>query len=206
VSSAETVRPTRERILDVAEELIAVHGMAGLVMKDVAAAVGVRPPSLFAHFGGREAIGDAVAQRVMVRIAEIFDRVLNDASGDPESLMREGVRAYAGHLYDHPADVRMILRDLARVRGGGGIDLSGPVIEELGVGIGALLARGVATGCFRPVDTGAFMSLVQGSVVGAIGWYGFGENGEALVPRSRAEIQDDAEALAFFYLRRGVDG
>lgn len=203
MSVAESVRPTRERILDVAESLIAVHGMEGLVLKDVAAAVGVRPPSLFAHFAGREAIGDAVAQRVMARIGDIFAGIVDDESREPEILIRDGVRAFAGHLYDHPVDTRMILRDLARVRGGSEIDLSGPIIEELGLRIGALLARGVESGAFREVDTGAFMSLVQGSIVGSIGWYGFGETGEALVPRSREEIQDEAEALALGYLAPG---
>jgi len=60
---------TRERILEVAEEIIARHGMEGLRLKDVAESVGIQPPSVFTHFDGREAIGDAVAHRVLEKIA-----------------------------------------------------------------------------------------------------------------------------------------
>ena len=44
---------TRERILDAAEEIFAERGFAGATLRDVAAAVGVRNPSLYNILGLR---------------------------------------------------------------------------------------------------------------------------------------------------------
>jgi len=66
--------PTRDRILEVAEEIISRSGMEGMRLKDVAARVGIQPPSIFAHFEGREAIGNAVAARVLDQLAALVTR------------------------------------------------------------------------------------------------------------------------------------
>jgi AcrR family transcriptional regulator len=64
---------TRDRILEVAEELIALHGMEGFQLKDVAERVGIRPPSIFAHFRSREAVGEAVALHELEQSGHAFD-------------------------------------------------------------------------------------------------------------------------------------
>jgi AcrR family transcriptional regulator len=203
VSSAaerDSARPTRERILDAAERLVAVHGMEGLRLVDVAAEVGIRPPSLFAHFAGREAIGDAVAERVVQRIAGVFAPVLGEGSDDPRAVLRRGVRAFAAHLYDHPADVRMLLRDLARVRGGEEMDLSSPVIDALARRIGAVIEAAAERGRCRPLPAGDFMAAVQGATLGILAWSGFGESGEPLHGRSREDVLADVERMALALL------
>jgi len=47
---------TRERILDAALDLFARHGYAGVSMRQLAAAVGLRGSSLYNHFPGKDAI------------------------------------------------------------------------------------------------------------------------------------------------------
>jgi AcrR family transcriptional regulator len=54
---------TRERILDAAEALFAVHGLAGTPVRDIARNVGLTPASLYNHFEGKQAIYDAVLER-----------------------------------------------------------------------------------------------------------------------------------------------
>jgi AcrR family transcriptional regulator len=192
--------PTREKILDVAEELIDRHGMEGLRLKEVARRVGIRPPSIFAHFEGREAVGNAVARRVVEQIVALFARVL-DGPDEPVALVRRGVRAFAGHLHDHPAHVRLLLRDLARNRGGGELDLSSPFLDPVFERVEAILAEGVRGGVFRPVEAAAFVAAIEGFLLARIGWAGFDEEGQPVRRGSRAQLQDEACALALAFLR-----
>jgi len=138
---------TRERILEVAEEIIARQGMEGLRLKEVAERVGIRPPSVFTHFEGREAIGDAVAHRVLEQIADVVEAPLA-AGGAAEARLRRGTRAIAGHLWDHPGHARMILRDLTRTRSGPELALWSP--PRLTESVDALLEAGVRSGASAP--------------------------------------------------------
>jgi len=56
---------TAERILDAAEELFALRGLAGTAVRDIARDVGLTPASLYNHFAGKRAIYDAVLERGM---------------------------------------------------------------------------------------------------------------------------------------------
>jgi len=53
---------TRERILREASTLFAMRGYAGTSTRDIAAAVGIRQPSLFHHFPSKAAIADALLE------------------------------------------------------------------------------------------------------------------------------------------------
>jgi len=186
---------TREKILEVAADLIDRHGMDGLRLSEIAARVGIRPPSIFAHFEGRDAIGDAVAQRVIEQIAGLLGRTLVD-DADPEARLRRAVRAYAGHMHDHPSHARLLLRDLARTRGGDHLEMTGPLVGVIGRDVTRLLEDGAKSGCFREYDGGAFVALLQGAVLGSQGWHGYAENGKPHSPLTRSQLQDQAEDLA----------
>lgn len=191
---------TRERIVAVAEELISVHGMEGLRLKDVARRVGIQPPSIFAHFEGREAIGNAVAHRVLEQLVEVVEGATRGC-GSPREAVRQGVRALAGHLYDHPGHARMLLRDLTRTRSGGELAMVSPVLERLERRIGGLLEAGVRQGDFHPVPPRAFMSQIEGAMLASIGWHGFDDDGRPADPIGREAVRDQASDLAMAYLR-----
>ena len=201
-TSAPSAGPTttRERILDVAQEIISRHGMEGLRLKDVAQRVGIQPPSIFAHFEGREAIGDAVAHRVLDQIATVLERSLRGK--DLEAQLRAGVREIAGHLYDHPGHTRLILRDLARTRSGPELELTSPAMDRIGATVDGLLEKGRQAGRFRELPPGAFMPVVEGALVATIGWAGFVEDdGAPAVELTREQVQDRLEDLVVAYLR-----
>lgn len=185
---------TREKILEVAEALVDRRGMEGLTVKEVARRVGIRPPSLYAHFAGREDLGDAVARRVVLQIASLLEEVL-ERGGGAEAVLRRGVRAFAAHLYDHPAHVRLLLRDLARLRDGPELDLSSPRFDAMRRHVDALLTEEGGEGSARRIDAEALLSQVEGALLGRLAWQGFDEEGRprALPPRRR--FLDDAEAL-----------
>lgn len=64
---------TREAILAAAWETAREHGLAGLTLREVAARVGMRAPSLYSHFDSKHAIYDAMfgaAWRDYLQVAE----------------------------------------------------------------------------------------------------------------------------------------
>ena len=86
----ETVRLTpkgarsRQRILDTAERLFAEKGYAGTTLRDVAAAAGLRIPSLYNHFAGKDALYDAVLERGMQPVLEAMSEYLEAGDTRPD--------------------------------------------------------------------------------------------------------------------------
>lgn len=56
---------TVQRILDAAEQLFAEQGYEGTPLREIAQRVGIREPSLYAHFPNKEAIYGAVIDRAL---------------------------------------------------------------------------------------------------------------------------------------------
>ena len=57
---ADRREAARRRILDAAWEVAHEQGLAALTLREVAARVGIRPPSLYSHFESKHAIYDAM--------------------------------------------------------------------------------------------------------------------------------------------------
>ena len=54
---------TIEQVLDVAVSVMAEQGVAGLTLGEVARRMGIRPPSLYVYFNGKNALYDALFER-----------------------------------------------------------------------------------------------------------------------------------------------
>jgi AcrR family transcriptional regulator len=76
---------TRERILREASSLFAQRGYAGTSTRDIAAAVGIRQPSLFHHFPSKAAIADALLE---YGIGTTLAQVRRIASTDESAAVR----------------------------------------------------------------------------------------------------------------------
>ena len=63
---------TRDRILDVAEELFAEWGYERTGLRDIAAEVPLRQPSLYNHFPTKAALYEAVIERALSPVREKF--------------------------------------------------------------------------------------------------------------------------------------
>ena len=96
---------TAERILDVAERCFARKGFAGTTLRDVAEGVGIRIPSLYNHFDGKESLYAAVLARGMTPILDLLARSIasgdDDAGTDPRALVRD-VMALLGERPELP--------------------------------------------------------------------------------------------------------
>lgn len=78
----EGMRPTAERILDAAEDLFAEKGYAATSLGDVADRVGIRSPSLYNHFRNKEALYQAVLDRLIGEFSLPLREIA--ASDDPD--------------------------------------------------------------------------------------------------------------------------
>ena len=56
---------TIERILDAGEELFAEYGYEGTTLRQIAQKVGIKEPSIYAHYAGKEAVYGAVIDRAL---------------------------------------------------------------------------------------------------------------------------------------------
>ena len=156
---------TRQRILEVAAALFARKGFYGTATREIAAEVGIRQPSLFHHFPTKQAI-----------LAELLDRDLGPAL---ERIRRHracdagaAVRLYAYLIDDvaalvaSPFDARGLYNDdvlledeLAAQR-----RLRTRLHEETR----RLIAEGVASGDFRPLDPLFAQQVISGMLLDTI--------------------------------------
>lgn len=102
---------TAERILDAAEELFAEHGFAGTTLRDVAARVGVRNPSLYNHFSNKESLYAAVLERGIGPVLETLSEFVEagvDSYSDSSSKVVERMMEL---LAEHPNLPRLVVHE-----------------------------------------------------------------------------------------------
>ena len=90
---AERREATRREIVDAAWEIARRDGLAAVTLREVAAMIGMRSPSLYSHFDSKNAIYDAMfGQAWTLYLAEMRERPL---PAEP----REAVLAIAEHFF-----------------------------------------------------------------------------------------------------------
>jgi TetR/AcrR family transcriptional repressor of nem operon len=78
---------SKEAILAAARTIAQAHGYGGLNFRDLAAAVGIKAPSIYHHFPSKAELGAAVAQRY--REDSLADlEALSKRSGNPRDALR----------------------------------------------------------------------------------------------------------------------
>src|SRR5437764_14497514 len=98
-------RLDRERIVDAALEVVDEDGLAGLNMRRLAAQVGAKPMSLYRHIPNKDALLDAIAERIMSDLA-VPDLTTREPFGNVLTV----VRAFRAELLEHPDALRRFTR------------------------------------------------------------------------------------------------
>ena len=96
---------TAERILNAAEALFAERGYEGTTLRDVAAAVGIRNPSLYNHFKSKESLYAAVLERGIRPVLDLLAVAVSRPAGGVSSAVMQGVMQL---LTEHPNLPRLV--------------------------------------------------------------------------------------------------
>ncbi len=70
---AERREATRREILDAAWEIARRDGLTAVTLREVAASIGMRSPSLYSHFDSKNGIYDAMFASAWIELAAVFD-------------------------------------------------------------------------------------------------------------------------------------
>jgi TetR/AcrR family transcriptional regulator len=125
---------TAERILDAAEALFAVHGLAGTAVRDIAREVGLTPASLYNHFDGKQAIYDAVLERDVTPLLDVL-RELPRREHTPSDI-EDTINEIMKQLSSRPHLPRLIQHEVIT---------GGPHLKELArIWFRPLLEQGIA--------------------------------------------------------------
>lgn len=92
---------TRGAILDAAWEVARRDGVAALSLREVAAQVGMRAPSLYHYFASKAALLDAMYAQGMAQFAELVQAI--PADSDAVKALRKRARAFVAAAVAEPA-------------------------------------------------------------------------------------------------------
>jgi AcrR family transcriptional regulator len=173
-ADARTVpAPTRQRILDEAERLIAAKGVYAFTLRDIAEPLDVRVPAIYKHYKSRDDVLIEVSRRYIALLAAQFDL---RPELPPVAALRAALDAFVELMAKHPAYVRLALADFATP--GGGMEYvklaAGGSFKENFVGgplaamhtrLRKMLQAGIQSGDFRQIDASDVYRLVKASLL-----------------------------------------
>ena len=116
-SSTLPARPEqrREEILDRAIDLFAANGFADTDLQVLADDLGIGKGTLYRHFGNKEKLFLAAADRVMEKLRVHVDQAVAAITDPLESITR-GIGAYLEFFNEYPAAVEMLIQERAHFK------------------------------------------------------------------------------------------
>lgn len=98
----------RQEILQACWRLAAEHGLSGFTLRQVAAAVGIRAPSLYSYFGAKNDMYDAMFRSAAGDFAATMAAV--PERGDTRRRLRAGARAYLRFCVEDPVRYQLLFQ------------------------------------------------------------------------------------------------
>jgi AcrR family transcriptional regulator len=103
---AERREATKAEILDAAWELVRAEGLAALSLRDLAAKVGMRAPSLYSYFDSKHAIYDALFLQGNLELLARYEAM--PTFDDPLAEFRANARMFVGFTVEDPARAQLM--------------------------------------------------------------------------------------------------
>lgn len=114
-ASRERLRRRDEAILQKAIELFAREGYADLDLQKLADALGIGKGTLYRHFGSKEKLFLAAADRVMRDLRQTIDAAVDGVADPLDSIVR-GIHAYLDYFRKHPEAIEMLILERAQFK------------------------------------------------------------------------------------------
>ena len=187
-SAGGDVQTPKERILDIAEDLIAEHGPYGFRLRDVADRLNVKAPALYNHFQSR----DELIARVGVKLSRLSAaREFREPGEDAMTAARRRARHLVKYMYEHPAGARLILWELAQSD-----SMSWPestaIDDEQRMLSRKAFQQAVADGEFRDFRWELYISMLLGGLASLVLYPSFDKSS---APVSVETLQREADEL-----------
>ncbi|MGH7786429.1 MAG: TetR/AcrR family transcriptional regulator [Candidatus Binatia bacterium] len=152
----------RDQVLRVAEALFARAGYRGVGLREIAAQVGIRAPSLFKHFASKDALYNAVLGNIFARLGEVAARL--EGTTPFAERLEAFVSGYVDLVASDPHVVPLLFREL--------MERSEAMDPEMRRGaaeiyrrIDAFIESGQRAGEFRQVDRFRFQIALTGAIL-----------------------------------------
>lgn len=156
----------RDKIVRVAEKLLAAHGFHGTSMRDVADAAGLPLASVVYHFAKKERLYAAVLAEIGDQLQGELKEIIDDAERSHSARLDGLVRALVTWCEGNPGRVKLLVRELldneSRVAKAARLPLA-PVL----LGLSEFVEAGTAAGAFRQVVP----EIAVLHLVGAVSYY-----------------------------------
>jgi TetR/AcrR family transcriptional regulator len=154
--------PRRDQVLRVAEALFARAGYRGVGLREIAAQVGIRAPSLFKHFPSKQALYNAVLLNIFARIEDVAACLEKDGPFTPR--LEKFIAGYVDLVAEDPHVVPLLFRELMER-----FEEMHPDTREAALDVyrrvDVFLEAGQKAGEFRPVDRFRFQIALTGAIL-----------------------------------------
>ena len=155
-----------DEVLDAALEIFIAKGFSAARVEDIARAAGLSKGTVYLYFPSKDAILEGLVKRAIVPLVERATLLANADHQDPRKVLETAVTFIVGALSNprNAAIPRLILSEAGNFP-----ELANMYrahVIDAGVGVfSKVLARGVKTGVFRPVDPKIAVRSVIGPVL-----------------------------------------
>jgi AcrR family transcriptional regulator len=160
----------RRAIEDVASELFRANGYAATSVRDIARALDIQGPSLYAHVTSKEDVLWAIVERTATRFETAADAAASSAGPDPVAALAALVRAHVRVLTDDVGAAAVFVHEW-RALGGerrAAILARRDAYEHR---FRDLIRAGMAGGQFEMTDPVVASTTILSALNGLAGWY-----------------------------------
>jgi AcrR family transcriptional regulator len=185
---AERREATRQEILAAAWEIAHESGLTSVTLREIAARVGMRPPSLYSHFESKNAIYDAMFGQAWLEFRTVLERDVASFPADPRARLLALATTYfdfaVSDLERHQLMDMPMLPDFAPSE-----DAYRPAVECYGIMRSVLGEIGIR----RDADLDLYTALTGGFVNQQLANDPKGDRWRALLPRALTLFADDLD-------------